>query len=91
MGYLKLSEGGISGTVADSRLIFSTALKSLASSLILLHNHPSGNNKPSNADIELTKKLVSIGKLMEIPVLDHLIICQDSYYSFADEGHISSG
>jgi len=87
-GYLKLSEGGVTGTVADSRLIFSAALKSLASSVVLVHNHPSGNTEPSQADIKLTNKLVEIGKLMEIPVLDHLIISSKAYHSFANNNGV---
>jgi DNA repair protein RadC len=87
-GHVKISEGGIAGTVADSRLIFSTALKGLASALILSHNHPSGNTKPSEADIQLTKKLREAGFLLEIPVLDHLIVTPEAYLSFADEGLI---
>jgi DNA repair protein RadC len=82
----KISSGGISGTVADPRLIFKIALDFYASSIILVHNHPSGAIKPSQADIALTKKLKQAGELMEIPVLDHLIYGENSYFSFADEG-----
>ncbi len=84
----RLSSGGISGTVADSRLIFKEAIESLASSIIVCHNHPSGNRKPSHSDINLTEKLVKAGKLLEIAVLDHLIVTENGYYSFADEGRI---
>lgn len=84
----KISSGGISGTVADTRLIFKSAIDHLASSMILVHNHPSGNNKPSQQDIQLTKKLVEAGKLMDVAVLDHLIIAENKYFSFADEGMI---
>jgi len=83
-----LSTGGISGTIADIRLIFKTALENLASTVILVHNHPSGNKQPSNHDFILTKKALETGKLMEIPVLDHLIITDIGYYSFADEGRL---
>ena len=86
LGYHKLSMGGINGTVSDVRLLYSVALKSLASAVILAHNHPSGNVKPSSADIEITKKIKKAGELLNINLLDHLIITYDSYYSFADEG-----
>ena len=86
LGYHKLSMGGITGTVADIRLLFAVALKSLASSVIIAHNHPSGNVKPSNADIELTRKIREAGKLLDITLLDHIIITNNDYYSLADEG-----
>jgi DNA repair protein RadC len=82
----QISTGGISGTVADPKIIFKTALESSCSAIILVHNHPSGNLKPSAADIHLTKKLKEAGSLLEIPVLDHLIFSDNGYYSFADEG-----
>jgi len=82
----KISSGGISGTVADPRLIFKSALELYASSIILVHNHPSGATKPSQADILLTKKLKEAGELLEIPVLDHIIFGEKEYFSFADEG-----
>lgn len=82
----RLSEGGVSGTVVDPKFIFKIALEYLASSLIISHNHPSGLTKPSQADKDLTKKLKEGGKLLEIQVLDHLIIADNSYLSFADEG-----
>ena len=88
LGIAQVSHGGISGTVADPKVIFQHALKANASSVILLHNHPSGNTQPSEADIHLTKKLVEGGKLLDIAVLDHLIVTIDGYYSFADEGLI---
>jgi DNA repair protein RadC len=81
-----ISSGGVSGTVADPKIIFKAALEHLASALILIHNHPSGNLKPSQADIMLTKKLKEAGSLLEIPVLDHIIFTDENYYSFADEG-----
>jgi len=83
-----VSQGGVSGTVADPKLIFKSALENLASAIILVHNHPSGNLKPSEADIALTRKVKSAGSLLEIPVLDHLIFTNNGYYSFADEGTI---
>lgn len=82
----KISSGGISGTVADIKMIFKMAIDNLASSIILGHNHPSGNLKPSIQDIELTKKLSESGKMLEIQVLDHVIVCGNQYLSFADEG-----
>ena len=81
-----ISQGGVSGTVADPKIIFKVALESLASSIILVHNHPSGNLKPSQTDLNLTKKLKEAGRILEIPVLDHLIYTDSSYFSMADEG-----
>lgn len=86
LGITSISQGGVSGTVADPKLIFGTALKAVASFIILVHNHPSGNLKPSNEDIKLTRKLVEGGKLLDILVVDHLIISRDDYYSFCDDG-----
>ena len=80
-----ISQGGVSGTVADPKLIFNHALNHLASSVILVHNHPSGNIKPSEADKRLTKQLFEAGKLLEITVLDHIIFTDSAYFSFADE------
>ena len=82
----KISSGGVAGTVADPKLIFKQALENLASSLILVHNHPSGNRQPSAADISLTKKLKEAGGFLDLPILDHLIYTDHGYYSFADEG-----
>jgi DNA repair protein RadC len=82
----QISSGGVSGTVVDTKIIFKRALEQLASSMIVVHNHPSGNRSPSQADIEITKKIVAAGKLLEIQVLDHLIVCGNQFYSFADEG-----
>ncbi|MFH1120293.1 MAG: DNA repair protein RadC [Bacteroidota bacterium] len=81
-----ISEGGQAGTVADPKKIFKLALEQNAASLILCHNHPSGNLKPSEADIKLTRKLKEAGQMLDMPVLDHLIIGDEKYYSFADEG-----
>jgi DNA repair protein RadC len=83
-----ISKGGLTGTVADPKIIFSIALQQNAVSIVMAHNHPSGNLKPSQLDIELTKKIASAGKLLDIKVLDHLIVTNDGYYSFADEGVI---
>ena len=82
---VQISAGGVSGTVADPKIIFKQAIEHLASSMILLHNHPSGNLTPSQADKDLTRKLKDAGKLLDIPVLDHLIFTDKAYYSFADE------
>ncbi|PCJ24914.1 MAG: hypothetical protein COA97_08830 [Flavobacteriales bacterium] len=81
-----ISKGGIDGTVADTKIIFKHSIEQLASAIILCHNHPSGNLKPSNADIKLTKKLKETGEMLDTPVLDHLIIGEKDYFSFADEG-----
>ena len=86
LGIFEVSTGGVSSTIVDPKLIFVTALKTNASSIILAHNHPSGNLTPSEPDRVLTKKLKEGGKLLEIQVLDHLIITPNSFYSFQDEG-----
>jgi DNA repair protein RadC len=83
---VQISAGGVSGTVADPKIIFKQAIEHLASSMILFHNHPSGNLTPSQADKDLTRKLKDAGRLLDIPVLDHLIFTDKAYYSFADEG-----
>lgn len=83
-----ISEGGITGTVADPRIILKKALEEDAVSLILCHNHPSGSLKPSRADEELTQKIKEAAKYFDIKVLDHLIVSEDGYFSFADEGLI---
>jgi DNA repair protein RadC len=86
IGWIKISQGGVYGTVADSKLIFGYALKCLASSIIIAHNHPSGNLKPSQADLHLTETIRKAGKLLEINLIDHLILSDDGFYSFVDEG-----
>ncbi|MHA7130260.1 RadC family protein [Algoriphagus namhaensis] len=83
-----VSQGGTSGTVVDPKVIFKTALEHLAQSIILVHNHPSGQLKPSQQDLRLTERLVKVGKELDLPVLDHLIYADDGYFSFADEGMI---
>ena len=88
IGMDRTSKGGVSGTLVDPRIIFKAAVQKLASSIILVHNHPSGNLNASRADIELTRKLISAGKQLDIAVLDHLIITDEKYLSFADEGMI---
>ncbi|WP_034256854.1 RadC family protein [Adhaeribacter aquaticus] len=86
MKKIPVSSGGIAGTVADPKIIFKQAIENLASAIILVHNHPSGNLKPSAADISLTKKMKEAGTLLDLPILDHIIFTEHSYYSFADEG-----
>lgn len=86
LGFAKISIGGTTGTVVDTKVIFQTALKANANAIILCHNHPSGNLSPSEADIKITKNVREAGKIMEINLLDHLIITDEGYYSFADEG-----
>lgn len=88
LGIYEVSTGGMAGTIADPKVIFSAALKACASSIILSHNHPSGNLKPSDADIHLTSKIARAGSLLDIVVLDHVIVSTEGYYSFADEGLI---
>ncbi|AWM34743.1 RadC family protein [Hymenobacter nivis] len=86
MRKVAVSQGGVAGTVADPKMIFKEALEQLASSIILVHNHPSGNRQPSAADLALTKKLRQAGDFLDLPILDHLIYTDHGYYSFADEG-----
>ncbi|MBN1250579.1 MAG: DNA repair protein RadC [Bacteroidales bacterium] len=85
----RISQGGIAGTVIDVKIIMKLAIENLASGIILCHNHPSGNKKPSNEDIKITNKLIEAGKLLDISVLDHIIIANSSYFSFADQGLIN--
>ncbi len=88
LGYFLLSLGGTSGTVIDIKVVFQVALKANAHGIIIGHNHPSGNLKPSEADISLTRKLKEAGQIMELPLKDHLILTSEGFYSFADEGLI---
>lgn len=88
IGYYKVSSGGMTGTVCDPRVVFTIALNCGATGLILAHNHPSGNLKASSADKEVTEKIKQGGKLLDIRLLDHIIITEDNYFSFADEGLI---
>ena len=85
---VQVSEGGFSGTVADPKKIFKIALENNATSIILSHNHPSGNIQPSDADIKLTHKLKGAGEMLDLPVIDHIILGEEKYYSFADEGQM---
>ena len=88
LGVSQISVGGISGTVVDPKLVFQAALKANASSIILGHNHPSGELIPSDADNALTRKLADVGTLLDLPVLDHLIMNGETYYSYKDEGKL---
>lgn len=92
IGVSVISKGGLTGTIADPRLIMGTALKVAATGIILCHNHPSGNLQPSTADVEITKKIESACKFLDINLLDHIIISPyEAYYSFADEGLLKCG
>lgn len=86
LGIQSLSKGSTNGVVVDLKLLFATALKACASSIIIAHNHPSGSLKPSNTDLELTKKIMKSCKFLDIKLLDHLIITQEDYTSLADDG-----
>ena len=86
LGYTLISEGGLTETIADIRLIFQAALLTNSVALILAHNHPSGNLKPSRQDMEITKQVRETAQIMRIRVLDHIILSDTEYYSFADEG-----
>lgn len=86
IGKKRISQGGVSGTVVDARIIFREAIQKLASSIILLHNHPSGQLRASQQDIKVTKKIHTAGKSLDIVVVDHIIFTDDGYYSFKDEG-----
>jgi len=85
-GRMKISQGGVSGTVTDVRIVMKKAIETLASGLIICHNHPSGNTSPSDSDIRFTLKIKEAGALMDIQLLDHLIVAGKDYYSFADNG-----
>ena len=86
LGYHQLSKGGMTGAVVDVRVIFQVALKACATSIILAHNHPSGNLACSDADRKISTQIKQAGVILDIPLLDHLIMTTDSYYSMADEG-----
>jgi DNA repair protein RadC len=81
-----VSEGGMTGTVADPRIILKKALENDATALILCHNHPSGNLKPSNADETLTQKIKQAAAFFDIRIMDHIIVSNEGFFSFADEG-----
>lgn len=88
IGKFRISQGGVATTIVDPKIVLKTAIDNLASSIILYHNHPSGNTTPSNQDDILTRKLVDGGKLLDLEVVDHIIICETGYYSYADHGQI---
>lgn len=89
LGIASISKGGATGTVIDSRIIFQYALKAHATGILVAHNHPSNNPTPSEADVAITKKLIEAGKVMDITVFDHIILCGDgTYYSLGDEGRL---
>ena len=88
LGCHQISKGGMTGTVVDVRVVFQVALKSCATSILLGHNHPSGNIQPSEADNKITKKIKDCGIMLDVSVLDHIIVGDDRFYSFADEGAI---
>ncbi len=89
LGVVELSSGGMRGTVVDPKLIFAVALKACACTIIVAHNHPSGALKPSDADLRITKRLLEAGKFLELPMVDHLIVSNVGYFSFADAGLLS--
>lgn len=86
IGKSKLSSGGISSAIVDIRILFKAAIENFATGIIIAHNHPSGNLKPSQQDLDLTKQILEAGKILDILLFDHLIITQNAYFSFADEG-----
>jgi len=88
LGSFLLSEGGVTGTVLDARIIFQGAILCNATGIILAHNHPSGNLRPSQSDLDMTKKIKEAGKLFDISLLDHIILTDEKYYSMADEGNL---
>ena len=88
IGYAKISQGGIVGTVVDKKILLKYVVESLASGIILAHNHPSGNTNPSQADLNITKDLQQLCKLVDSEILDHVILTADSFYSFADNGKL---
>jgi len=88
LGIVNISSGGTAGTVVDVKLVYAAAIKSNSSSVILAHNHPSGNLMPSEQDKRLTQRIKQAGNILDIPVLDHVIMTTEGYYSFADEGEL---
>ena len=89
LGIHKLSTGGLTSTIADIRILLSVALKTMATAIIISHNHPTGVLKPSQSDIFLTEKIREAAKLLDIELLDHLIVSSEGYYSFAQEGRMN--
>ena len=88
LGYSVVSQGGTASTVVDTKMIMQTALLANASNILLAHNHPSGNLRPSIEDKKLTDRITNAGKLFDIRTIDHLIVTNESYYSFSDNGEI---
>jgi len=88
LGWKKISQGGVAGTVVDVKLILQGAILANASGIVLAHNHPSGNTRPSEGDLALTKKIQAACKFMDINIIDHIIVTTENYYSFADEGNL---
>jgi DNA repair protein RadC len=88
LGVVEISTGGTAGTYVDAKLVFAAALKSNCQTIILAHNHPSGYLQPSLEDEGLTQRLVEIGHLLSLPILDHIILTSEGYYSFADDGKL---
>jgi len=89
VGFYKLASGGMSSVIMDTKVIYTVALNSGASSIIVAHNHPSGQLFPSDADRQVTKRLIQAGLIMDIPLLDHIIITDEGYYSFGDKGELN--
>ena len=85
---IQVSNGGVTGTVVDIRMIMKEAIDSLASAMVLCHNHPSGNSNPSDDDDNITRRLKEAGQIMDIRLLDHIIVCDHSYYSYMDRGRM---
>ena len=88
IGYYLISIGSSCATIAEPKMIFQPAITMHASCIIIAHNHPSGSKNPSEADFKLTKKLTEAGKILEMPILEHIILTADGYYSFADNGNL---
>ena len=86
IGYAKISQGGITGTVVDKKIIAKYAIDTLASGIILAHNHPSGNIEPSNSDIKITNEIKEVLNIIDVTLLDHIILTKDTFTSFADDG-----
>ena len=87
-GFAKISQGGTAGTVVDIKIIAKYAVESLSSSVIICHNHPSGNKQPSDADLNITRKIKDALSLLDIKLIDHIIITENDFYSFADNGNL---
>jgi DNA repair protein RadC len=87
-GYAKISQGGVCGTIVDKKILLKYVVDSLASGIIIAHNHPSGNTSPSDADIRITKEVKELCKLVDSTLMDHVILTADSFYSFADNGNL---